>query len=54
MLDRIDRASSLEGVAGPVATGPAHSVRDADVALVATLFAGFVAIVWLATRKRDR
>jgi len=29
MLNRADRASSLEEVAGPAVTGPAHSERDA-------------------------
>jgi hypothetical protein len=29
MLNRTDRFSGVEGVAGPDATGPAHSARDA-------------------------
>jgi hypothetical protein len=29
MLNRADRFSGLEGVAGPAVTGPAHSERDA-------------------------
>ena len=33
MLNRADRFSSLEGVAGPAPTGPAHSERDAACGL---------------------
>jgi hypothetical protein len=33
MLNRTDRFSGLEGVAGPAVTGPAHSERDAAYGL---------------------